>query len=359
MSSEQGYSLLDRLIHRLALPARGMQFTAADMENALYGKAFRGVQVERPIFITSLPRAGTTLLLEMLNRVPGHASHCYRDMPFVLAPFLWAALSKGFRKSAVSRERAHGDGMQISYDSPEALEEVVWGAFWPEHFESDRILLWSGDEKHPEFEEFFVDHMRKIIALRAGGTGRQGRYVSKNNANIARVALLRRLFPDSAIVIPFRDPVDHAGSLHRQHLRFLEVHAREAFSKRYMADIGHFEFGELHRPIDFSGLDNIRGQHPPASLDYWLGYWVAAFGEILRSANDVVFVSYERLCHRGAPALREVERSLGLERERLVEAAAGSLRAPRTYDIRSAIEDRDLVDRAEALHDRLLEVSIV
>ena len=316
-------------------------------------------RIPATVFITSIPRAGTTLLLEMLSRVPGHASHCYRDMPFVLAPFLWAALSKGFQKSAVFRERAHGDGMQVSYDSPEAFEEVVWRVFWPEHFKSNRILLWSADEEHPEFEEFFVDHIRKIIALRAGGKRHRGRYVSKNNANIARLGLLRRLFPDSAILIPFRDPVDHAGSMHRQHLRFLTVHAREAFSKRYMADIGHFEFGELHRPIDFPGLDHIRGQYPAASLDYWVGYWVAAFGELLRSANDVVFVSYERMCHRGAAALREIERSLGIDREGLVEAAAGSLRAPRLYDIRSEIKDRDLVDRAVALHDRLLERSIV
>ena len=66
MNSEQSYSVLDRLIHRLAFATRGIQLTAADIEIALYGKAFRGVQVERPIFITSLPRAGTTLLLEML-----------------------------------------------------------------------------------------------------------------------------------------------------------------------------------------------------------------------------------------------------------------------------------------------------
>jgi len=84
------------------------------------------VEVEAPIFITSLPRAGTTILLAALNSVPQLATHLYRDMPFVMAPLLWSRLSGRFRKQAVLQERAHGDGIAIGYDSPEAFEEVIW-----------------------------------------------------------------------------------------------------------------------------------------------------------------------------------------------------------------------------------------
>lgn len=357
MSFEQNYSALDRLIHRVAFSSRTAQLPAADLEGSLYGKAFKGIAVERPIFVTSLPRAGTTLLLEALSGVPGHASHTYRDMPFVLAPLLWSNLSKGFRRRAVAQERAHGDGMEVSYDSAEAFEEVVWRTFWPAHFEPDRIVPWSADESNRDFEEFFVDHIRKIIALRAEGADVAGRYVSKNNANIARVGVVRRLFPDAVIVVPFREPLDHAASMHRQHARFLDVHAREAFSKRYMADIGHYEFGALHRPIDFPGVASVRERHEPAGLDYWVGYWVSAFEALLDSATDMVFLSYERMCSRGAPALGAVEDSLGLAPGALVDSMAGSLRSPRTYEVEDLVSDRSLLERARAVRDRLVERS--
>jgi hypothetical protein len=355
LSFEQNYSALDRLIHRVAFSTRTVQLPAADLEGSLYGKAFKGIAVERPIFVTSLPRAGTTLLLEALSGVPGHASHTYRDMPFVLAPYLWSNLSKGFRQRAVAQERAHGDGMEVSYDSAEAFEEVVWRTFWPAHFEPDRIVPWSVNESNRDFEEFFVDHVRKIIALRVGGAGR---YVSKNNANIARVGVVRRLFPDCVILVPFREPLDHAASMHRQHMRFLDVHAREPFSKRYMADIGHYEFGALHRPIDFPGMASVRERHEPDRLDYWVGYWASAFEALLDSSTDLVFLSYERMCARGAPALKAVEDSLRLEADALVDSMAGSLRSPRTYEVEDLLSDGGLLERALSVHERLVERSV-
>ena len=60
-------------------------------------------------------------------------------------------------------------------------------------------------------------HFRKLMALRGSGSAR---YVSKNNANIARIPLIARLFPDAIILVPFRNPMDHAGSLLRTHLLF-------------------------------------------------------------------------------------------------------------------------------------------
>ena len=95
-------------------------------------------------------------------------------MPFVSAPLLWDTLSGRFRKTAVLKERAHGDGMAVGYDSPEAFEEVIWRIFWPEKFGRDRISLWSEDEEAEEFRQFFIEHMQKMIALRSKGEAAQG-----------------------------------------------------------------------------------------------------------------------------------------------------------------------------------------
>lgn len=360
MSFQENYSRLDRMTHRLAFASRAVQETAMDVERSLYGRRYRDLPVTAPIFVTSLPRAGTTLLLEIFSGVPGLAAHRYRDMPFVLAPVLWAALSGGFRRSGQLGERAHGDGMLVSYDSPEAFEEVGWVYWWPDKFGDDGIALWTDADPVDGFRAFFAEQMRKILLLRLGPDAAAGRYVSKNNANVARLAFLARCFPDCRIIVPFRDPVEQAMSLLRQHTRFTEVHRNEAFSRRYMADIGHFEFGALHRPIRFPGLDETLGDRRPESLDYWIAYWIAAFAYVAGLGDLVRFVSYDRLCERGAAGLPALAAAAELDPGDLAAGAGPALRPPRPHAAEGApTDDTDLLTRARALYARLLDLSIV
>jgi hypothetical protein len=143
VAQQLNYSRFDRLLHRVAFAAPFVQLTAADIEKAMYGGSYAVARGTRPVFITSLPRAGTTLMLEVLSQFPSLASHVYRDMPFVMAPVLWSRLSAPFRQPATAQERAHGDGVQVSFDSPEAFEEILWRAFWPHKYTDSRIELWG------------------------------------------------------------------------------------------------------------------------------------------------------------------------------------------------------------------------
>lgn len=357
MSEEPNYSPLDRALHRLAFGSPALQDTAADVEGMLFGERYRHLVVDRPIFVTSLPRAGTTLVLELLARVPRIATHTYRDMPFVLAPILWNALSRSFRRPSDLKERAHGDGMAVGYDSPEAFEEILWRQFWPQKFGRDSIALWTAEETQPGFAEAFYDHIRKILALRAGdATG--ARYASKNNANIARIGLLRRLFPDGIILVPVRDPVGQAVSLLQQHRRFGELHARDAFSRQYMGDIGHYEFGELHRPIAFEGLDRLRDRYRPDTLDYWVAYWECAFEHVLAERRSVVLLSYETLCASGPKLMPALAERLAIAPDALVTALGDRMRAPREPRADATVADADLERRARALYHTLLESSV-
>ena len=139
MTEADRYSWSDRVLHKLAFSGIGLQKALADIEDSMFAARFADVSVEAPVFVTSLPRAGTTLLLDVLNTLPNVATHTYRHMPFVLCPILWNQISSGLRKEAVSMERAHGDGVMVSVDSPEAFEEVLWKAFWPAKYNTDRI----------------------------------------------------------------------------------------------------------------------------------------------------------------------------------------------------------------------------
>jgi len=244
--------------------------------------------------------------------------------------------------------------MQIGYDSPEAFEEVLWRAFWPEKYAASKIGLWSANDAKAEAQAFFQEHMRKIVALRRPDRLADGRYVAKNNANIARLDLLPLMFPGAGILVPFRDPIAHAASLLRQHRNFLELHRNEPFVRRYMADIGHYEFGALHRPIAFAGLeDAIRGRDP-LGLDYWLAYWVAAFEHILARRDAVVLVEYEAACADGRAALAAICERFAIPDEGALEAAGKLFKVRSRPDPDSDGLNPGLRDRARELHTALV-----
>jgi hypothetical protein len=214
--------------------------------------------------------------------MPDIATHTYRDMPFPTTPVLWNRLAGGRRRKVPGVARAHGDGLTIDLETPEALEEVLWKLFWPEKYGIDGIGLWRPADRKPDAERFMQRHMAKIVRARHGAgdsDGRRLKYCAKNNANIARLPYLAQAFPGCRIVVPVRRPESHAASMLRQHRNFRGLQERDPFVVRYMADIGHYEFGNIHRPIRFPGFEP--GAHDADTVAYWLSYWVHAFREVL------------------------------------------------------------------------------
>ena len=174
---------------------------------------------------------------------------------------------------------------------------MVWIAFWQKHYKSDRITTWS-ECKDRDFLDFFRSHMRKIIWLRTRPGHADGvRYVSKNNVNIARLAALPAAIRSCIILVPYRDPVQHAQSMLRQHLRFTKIHAHDAFARTYMAGVGHFDFGASLKPIDFDGWLDEPGPSDPLKLPFWIRYWTVAYEVVLRQLGPQVrLLGYDRLC---------------------------------------------------------------
>ncbi len=302
-NSGSDYTFMDRMLHRLAFAAPFVQLTAADIEDTIFRKDIARIADLPPVFITGLPRAGTTIMLNALQEVPGVATHLYRDMPFVMSPLLWARLSGFGAKPDAPKQRAHGDGILVGYDSPEAFEEVLWRTFWPGKYHDNRIELWSKSDLNAEATAFFKRHFRKIVLQRCHGNGR---YLSKNNGNIARLGLLPVMFPDATIIVPLRDPLEHAASLLRQH-------QLDAFVKRYMRDIGHLEFGALHRPIAFADFTALSGDRIPADVNYWLAYWIAAHKHILSQADLLQIVPQVELGTESNRVLSRLCQTIGLD----------------------------------------------
>ncbi len=324
MSLESRYSRLDRLLHKLAFSTIEIQKVLADFETRLYSARLEGMDVAGPVFITSLPRSGTTLLLDLVGSADGFGTNTYRDMPFILIPVLWAQVSPR-QRDETEVERAHGDGMTIGVDSREAFEEVLWRAFWPDKYLADRITPWDAEDggRQDEFDGFFLSHIRKVLYLRGAS-----RYVSKNNVNISRSRKLASMFPDAVVLVPFRNPADHAVSLWRQHMAFVSIHQSEPFTKRYMADLGHFDFGLNLRPMNFNGWLDVENVNSPDTTDFWLRYWCVTFEAVLNDpTGQIVLLDYDRLCNDPVYGLERLGDLLGTDLSR----EAGRLRRPNSY----------------------------
>ena len=348
MRLEARYSRLDRALHHLAFSTIEIQKGLAELEDRIFAKRLSRVESTRPLFITSLPRAGTTLLLDVITSTGTFGSHTYRDMPFLFIPVLWDLISGGGRRTDNgSVERAHGDGMTIGYDSHEAFEEVLWRAYWPHKYLDDRIVTWSSDDldQHDEFRGFFESHIRKLLMLRGAK-----RYVSKNNGNISRIPKLCAIFPDARVLVPFRRPVDHTISMWRQHLNFKRVHELEPFTRRYMEDTAHFDFGVHLRPVDFDGWLDRRSPGSPDGLEFWFRYWCAAFRSIMdERPEQVSFVNYDQLCDRPIEGLGLLRELLDLD-DLDVSAEARRFRPSNSYSSTGFDVARGLISCAEALH---------
>lgn len=352
ITDSSAYSAGDQIVHAFAFSSPTLQRGLAGVDDRIFLRKLKKVPDSPPIFITSLARGGTTALLNAMSDHPDIATHQYSDMPFLTAPMLWSRLA-GRREHATEHERAHGDGLKISLRSPEAFDEILWMLQWPEKYHEACIDLWSEDDFCPEASGLFRNHFRKIISLRHPETieGKQAdiRYLSKNNANIARLNLLPKLFPGCRVVIALREPSAHAASLHRQHLNFLELHSRDGFSARYMRDIGHFEFGDLHRPIAFD--PDFLARCDPMQPDYWLAYWIAAFEDVRHHADELLIVDQADLRREPTRTMEALQLRLGLQTKPGQQFDEYFVRKPDAA--RDELFDADLLRQARSIYDHL------
>jgi hypothetical protein len=302
------YSMGERIIHMIAFASPTLQRLAAMVDDAAFRLLHRDIECRSPIFITSLARGGTTALLNAFSELPSVATHTYCDMPFITAPYLWNRLSAPFRGKVVRRERAHGDGLEIDLDSPEAFDEVYWKLYWPEKYDEHRIIIWQADDLQAKGTLRLQTCFQKIIHLRGRPAAH---YLSKNNANIARLRVIRRAFPGAQVVVPVRSPAPHAASLFRQHRNFLEQQSDDDFVRRYMHDIGHLEFGLLHTPIAFEEFESTACS--PDSPDYWLAYWIGAFHEVLANIDFCHIVLQTDLRSNANSCMRHLLGKLSLD----------------------------------------------
>lgn len=266
------------LFQQIALGSKIIAELTFDLEKAMYGKRAAALECGPPIFVTGMARAGTTALLRALDAQRIFATLTFRDLPFLLAPNIWDRISARFRHDVAAQPRGQDDGILQGLDSPEALEEAFWRVF-----DGSRYIGKGSLKAYAPPLESLNDYRVyvRLIQLRYGFS----RYLAKNNNNVLRLSGLLDTFPDAVIVHPFRDPVQHVGSLMHHFAHAVGTQSTDRLKLRYMNHLAHHEFGLGHRPFLFPGK-SPRGSDTN-NPNYWLGHWIDLHSFLMKQPEPV------------------------------------------------------------------------
>jgi len=321
---------------------RRLMVSLGDLETRFLSDTLEDISIRSPIYVAGVARSGSTLLLEILNRVPQVATHQYQDYPFIYTPFWWHSYLRMVPGKAdeTPQERAHKDRIFITPQSPEAMEEILWMSFFA-HIHDDRSdQVLDGSTRCPAFEDFYRAHIKKLLAVRHGR-----RYASKGNYNLTRLAYLRRTFPDARFVVPIREPRAHVASLVKQHRLFVKGERDNPKALAHMQRLGHYEFGLDRRVINVGDPELARwirsAWDEGRDVEGYARLWSSVYGFVHRQlAEDpalreqTLILRYEDLCQDPARALTALMGHTGL-REAAPEIVAyyrDKISPPTYYD---------------------------
>ncbi|EDM81075.1 hypothetical protein PPSIR1_25886 [Plesiocystis pacifica SIR-1] len=268
--------LVDQLCQRSAL--------------ATYEAAHAGpdaAAIERPLVITGFPRTGTSLLHNLLARVPG-----------IWAPPLWqlrAPLAKASGSSeaaAAAREdtRAFLDALYTA--APELRTIRLMDADWPDecnwllgpsfttlvnafrYFVPSYVRHLRGLDMRPAY----ADHARWLRALaQLNGRG-SARLVLKDPFHLWQLEALFATYPDATVIHLHRDPAEVAPSLASLCATRQSVHTD---APRTRTEIGAYTLGLLDNGL--RALERSRASLPAERfIDLPYRELIASPGEVLR-----------------------------------------------------------------------------
>ncbi|MDX1568936.1 MAG: sulfotransferase [Xanthomonadales bacterium] len=322
------------------------------LESRILRDEIEATAITQPIYVTALARSGTTIVTELLHAHPATTAHHYADFPLVDIPF-WRNWLHARTRVAVPQavERAHGDRILVTEDSPEAVEELLWMAAFPRLHDPRTSQLLGPEQRNVAFDSVYRDHIRKLLLVR----GAQ-RYVAKGNYNISRLRYLLDLFPDARFIVPVRHPVNHIASLAKQHRFFSAGQEHNPRIRLQLAASGHFEFGQDRRAVHLGDEERARAIREAWSqgqdIRGWALYWESVYSylwalrtEDPRVADALLFVRFEDLCRDGETWIDRIFEHAGLEPHAPTRAEfAGRLSPPDYYQPDFSSAEMELIE---------------
>ena len=293
---KSAYGAMAQLFHHLILDHY-------HIGQALLNRQIKGVKhpVEdgavSAVLVTGLARAGTTALVRTLSERGPFRSLDYSNMPVLLAPRLWAKFYRASRKE--QQERAHGDGIKVGLASVEALEEYFFKVVTGDRFlKKDRLVRHElSTEENEQYRKYFKS------LCKPGEV-----YLAKNNNAVLRLPSLLAQNPDMKVFVLVREPLEHAYSLYKQHLKFSEEQSEDPFVLTYMNWLGHHEFGQGQLPFDLGVVGAGRDRE---KLDFWLERWVEYYS-YAQGLGGMEFIRYEDFLARPSQVVERIAKATGI-----------------------------------------------
>jgi hypothetical protein len=290
------------------------------LESKFLASRIAATPIDRPIYILGLPRAGTTISAQMLSEHPDVTTHRYSDFVLPYIPWWWNRLFPKLPIKALRSpvERVNRDRLQVTRDSSEGVEEMIWLRFFDQLHDSSRSNVLDDSTLNSDFETFLKDHIRKLLLVRG-----RSRYVSKNNPCVTRMRYLRRIFPDARFLLYVRNPIDHAASVLKQDRLFSDLARDDQRLVRMNKMTGFHEFGPNYVPVNV-GNDAItqemcRCRDEGRQVRVRALQWASVFGFIIEQlkhdpelARAVCVVRYEDLCVKPEETIDRILAHTGL-----------------------------------------------
>lgn len=206
-------------------------------------------------------------------------------------------------------ERIHRDRLEVTRDSAEDVEEMIWERF------TDRFQgVPDKNTENPDFEQFFTNHIRKLLLVRG-----RNRYMTKSILGASRLQYLKRIFPDVRILLYIRHPIDHVASMMKQDRLWQEISRTDPRQIKLTQITGHHGFGPDYVPLNVGNAAAVeeicRCRDAGHAARARALQWASVYGslmELLKNdaalASAVCVVRYEDLC---ANASETMDRILG------------------------------------------------
>lgn len=242
-------------------------------------------EIKKPIFISGMARSGTTFTTHLLFSCKEFASLQYKDIPFYKIIIFWSFFSKiyyGFEKSI---KRIHGDELMVSFNSPDAFEELIWKNNLNNYLSSGFFKKLDTEYVNIKLQNELDDLIKKTLFVK-----KKKRYLSKNNYNIFRLKYLIKQYNDANFIILFRDPIETIISLGKVHKRFMDLGKNDKSFGEELEILGHHEFGPKRKAFNISNNFEKTINYWDRGIDHngYLLQWIDLYNYVLKEYKSLI-----------------------------------------------------------------------
>ncbi len=265
--------LVDSYEREAGLTPRGVRVTRAMLRGALTARlasesAWRThpehaqVEIARPLFVTGLPRTGTTALHRLLVADPAHQGleMWLAEVPQPRPPRESWAADPVFRYIQAGCERhhtAHPEFMGVHYMAADQVEEC-----WQLLRQSMRSISWECLAHLPSYSAWlstqdwtgaYRRHRRNLQLIGLPDAGK--RWVLKNPSHLFALDALLTVYPDALVIQTHRDPGTAIASVCS-----LAAQASAGWSEVFAGDV----IGQDQLELWASGLERFSAERARA-----------------------------------------------------------------------------------------------